>query len=91
MQEDKKVELDEGKHTFHKLRKQLKKDQNEITRIREQDERTRQKIHDQLNTYELALFEAKYIVKRALSLHGKINNSCRKNLNLKKKPRATKQ
>jgi hypothetical protein len=44
VQEEKKIEIDEGKHTFNRLRMQLKKSHSEIVELKEQDERARKNI-----------------------------------------------
>lgn len=76
MQEE-KIEVDEGKHTFNRLRRQLKEDHKEIYELKQQDEMDRKQMSDLLDIYQPAMDNVKYMLSRSLPLHRKMENVCR--------------
>lgn len=82
--------MNEGHHTFNKLRMQLKKSHSEIDELKEQDEMPRKTMSDLLNMYQIVMENAKYMMKKSLPLHRHMKIICRKNITMRRELRVAK-
>jgi len=72
--QEEKTEVDERKHTFNKLRRQLKETHREIFELKQQDEMAKKQMSDLLDIYQPAMNNAKYMFSKSLPLHRKMKN-----------------
>lgn len=74
MQEEERIEIDEGKHIFNRSTLQLKKAHSEIFELKKQDEMNSKNMSEILDMYELSMENARYMMKRYLPLHREMKN-----------------
>jgi hypothetical protein len=82
---------DGGQHTFNRLRKQLREEQDMIIQQREENKKTNLKCKELHNECEPAMDYAIFMVKRNLPLHRQIKNIYKQHLTFRKENKALKK